>query len=332
MVTLKDISKVAGVNVSTVSKALRKSDDINKETIAKIEDIAKEMGYRQKGKEKVAEKHIGVICPEIKSNYYAHLISGIEREAKDKGYSILIGFTNFNEEVERHYLNHFIKSKTSGIILITENQVLDKVLSSYKKDISLPVVVISSNAETAEYDCISIDDSRGVQLAIEHLISSGHKKIGYIGDYLSSVRLNAFKKAMSENGLVINAKWIKENSDRFEECGYNQMQEIINEGSLPTAVFGAYDDIAIGVMKCLVDNNIKIPEDISVVGIDDIRVSGFVAPSLTTISVPVHEMAEITLDILNKKIENEDYKVVQSIKLAPNLVIRNSTKEEKKPL
>lgn len=329
MTTLKDIAYKAGVNISTVSKALRDSTDINKETKHRIKEIAREMNYHikaDKNKDIEGLGLIGVVCPEIKSNYYSQIISAIEEETKKIGYSLIVGCTDFEIDNERYFLKSLNKSNCAGIIFITESEDVEEILREYRAENTEPLILIAQNTDTKDFDCIKIDDEYGVRLALQHLLSSGHKNIGYIGDMLSTTRLNTFLKIMKENNITINQNWVLESAERFEKCGYNLMKKIIQTGEMPTAIMGAYDDIAIGAIKALHDYGYVVPKDISVVGIDNIRSASFFSPELTTVAAPIDEMCKITVKLLLKKIKDKNYKVVQNIKLSPFLIERDTVK------
>jgi len=332
MATLKEIAEIAGVNVSTVSKALRDSSDINEETKLKISRIAGELNYKHgiiKRKMSNGFGTIGVICPEIASDYYAQIIRKIEDEIKGEGYFCIIGFTDFDAEKEQYYLRNLLDAGVQGIIFISENPELNSVLLEYKKDTSIPLVLIAQNTETREFDCIKIDDGYGIKLAVEHLIRAGHKDIGYIGDELSCARLDTFVKVMQENNMKLNKKWMQTGRERFEKCGYELMGGILKNGDMPTAILGAYDDIAIGAIKAIHDHGMAVPDDISVIGIDNIRVASYYNPEITTVAGPVEEMGKIAAKLLLKKIKDDCYKVVQNVMLQPALIRRKSTAEKR---
>jgi DNA-binding LacI/PurR family transcriptional regulator len=329
MVTLKDIAEIAGVHVSTVSKALRGSTDINKETRQRITEIAKEKGYKIKNiikKDTNGFGIIGVICPEIISNYYAQIIRIIEEEVKKEGYFCMIGFTNFDKDTEKYYLNHLTNANIEGVIFLSESKDLEKVLFDYSKNIDIPLVLIAQNTETKDFDCIRIDDEYGVRLAIEHLLELGHTQIGYLGDELSDSRLEIFTRVMEENKLKINKRWIQVSKERFEKCGFDLMNNILKSEDVPTAIFAAYDDIAIGAIKAIKDKGLDVPKDISVIGIDDVRVATYFHPELTTIAGPMVEMGKIAVKLLFKKIVDDQYNVIQNVRLSPRLVQRKSTR------
>ncbi len=238
----------------------------------------------------------------------------------------IFGFTNFDSEIEKHYLKDLIGLQVKGIIFISESLDINNILTQYKECLSIPLVLITPNAETKDFDCIKIDDEYGVKLSVEHLIQQGHKKIGYIGDELSNPRLEAFLKVKGENELKINKKWIQVSEERFERCGYELMSNLLKEGGLPTAILAAYDDIAIGAVKAVHDAGLKVPDDISIIGIDNIRVTEYYNPTLTSVAGPVEEMGRIALKLLFKKIKSPEYNVVQNVTLPPRLITRGSVK------
>ncbi len=329
MATLKDIAIKAGVNISTVSKALRDSSDINEDTKIKIAKIAKELNYKSGMiKRRPSNKFgsIGIICPEIISNYYSQIVSKIEEEIKKAGYFCIIGFTNFDIESEKYYLKQLINAGVQGIILISESSELSGILVEYKKDTYIPLVLIAQNTETKDFDCIKIDDEYGVKLAVEYLIRSGHKDIGYIGDELSNPRLETFMNVMHSNKLKVNKKWIQVSEERFEKCGYDLMCNMLKNDELPTAILGAYDDIAIGAIKAIHDKGLNVPDNISVIGIDNVRIASYYSPELTTIAGPIEEMGKIAVKLLFKKVKDPNYKVIQNVKLSPMLIERKSVK------
>lgn len=331
MATLADIAKEANVHITTVSKALNDSTDISDETKKRIKSIADRLNYSYKSKHAAGSKAIskantiGVICPEIKSNYYAQILSTIESKSRDKGYGLIIGFTNFQYENELHYLKLFAKKNIDGIICITEGTDIKKDLKALKEKSNIPTILVATEVKVQECDSIKVDDYLGVSMAMEHLIGLGHRDICYIGDLLSQGRLNTYLEVLEKHGIEIDEDLIKVNDERFEPCGYEGMKEILDNKKLPTAVFAAYDAIAIGAMRAIYERGLSIPEEISVISIDDIETAPYLYRGLTTVSGPISEMANIATKLLFKKVENKDYKVVQHINLQPELIIREST-------
>lgn len=331
MVTLADIAKEANVHITTVSKALNDSTDISDETKRKIKSIADRLNYNYKSKNTVDKNGIkkvntiGVICPEIKSNYYAQILSTIESISREKGYSIIMGFTNFEYENERHYLELFVKKNIDGIICITEGVDIGQDLKTLRENNDIPIILVATELKVQECDSIKVDDYLGVTMAMEHLIELGHRDICYIGDLFSQGRLNTYLEILKKHKIKVNEDFIKVSNERFELCGYRCMKEILNKKNFPTAVFAAYDAIAIGATKAIYEADLNIPDDISVISVDDIDAAPYLYRGLTTVSGPISEMGNIAMNLLLKKIEDNHYKVIQHINLQPELIIREST-------
>ena len=330
MIILKDIAQMAGVNISTVSRALNDSNEVSDEKKQEIRNIAASLNYTPNyyakalaGKE---TKTVGVIVQEISSNYYATMIGAIEMGLQDHGYSLIIGMSHHEWKLENHYLNVFWNRKVDGILIAgsMHNEITPTINRIHSDNI--PIVLIHSFIDYQNYDYVAIDDSYGIGQAIQLFKKQGHRHIGYIASELASrFRLQILKKIIHDNGLILNEKHIKIGKEANEYCGYKYMKELINEGDMPTAILAAYDDIAVGAMRALYEYKYRVPEDISIIGYDNIRQSAFLRCPLTTISPPVEKMGKICLDILFQKIEDKNLKTIQHISLNSELIIREST-------
>lgn len=331
MVTLKDIALKAGVNKSTVSRALSGNGKVSEQTRRKIQKIADELGYMPNETAMVLAgkkaKTVGIIVPEIDSNYYARLVSTIETRLRERGYSLIIGQSSFKYENELHYLKVFIQKKVDGIIFSVYNSKrFVESFSKLKNIINIPIVFIEYVVDLPNYDVISIDEQHGVELAVGHLSKCGYNRIGFISENLSSsIRLPAYISALKKFGIALDERIIKVGSERLDEGGYLRMKELLEEDCPPNAVFASYDDLANGAMKAIAERGLRIPEDISIVGFDNIRESEYFRVPLTTVAPPVIDMGEIGVKTLLEKIEKKDYSFVKHISLKPKLVIRNST-------
>ncbi|MCQ6557476.1 LacI family DNA-binding transcriptional regulator [Paenibacillus mendelii] len=336
MSTIEEIAKIAGVSASTVSRALARNKKISEHTIQRIEKIANELHYTPNLSARAltgkGTKLIGLIVPEITSNHYVQIVNRVESELYAKGYALIIGTTDFNADKGLRNLEVFIGRAVDGIIFAGDN--LDEVNAAAVRDIiKTPIVFLGSAGDNTGHECVAVDDAHGISLLIRHLIELGHKSFGFIGEKLSKpVRLPPFQKALAEWGLEYNENFIKtDGTERFEEGGYLRMKELLAEGEMPTAVFATYDNIAIGAMKALHEAGLKVPEDVSIIGFDNIKESEYLIPALTTVFPPITEMADRAVDMLIEKIEKKDtdktarkYTAAKTI-LYPELVIRQST-------
>lgn len=335
MASLKDIARFAGVTVSTVSKALNGSREINKDTTNRIIKIAGELGYKSNKFNNllndVPSNIIGVIAPEVISGYYSVIIEEIQRIVQGAGYLMFAAFSNFKSGSEVELLHVFKGKKVDGILIIrSSSEDTTHELESFVKDNKIPVVQIVHSAlsgETAANCCdgFTIDDEFGISLAAQHLMEMGHKRIGFVGDEYSMQRLEHFKSFAKRNGLEVDNQLIKVGSERFELGGYMRMKEMLESGRRPTAVVASYDNIAIGAMHAIIEKGLRVPEDISVTGFDDIKSSSYLHKPLTTVAVPISELGKISAEALLKKVKNKDHEIIQHVILKPKLMVRETT-------
>ncbi len=329
--TLKEIAKMAGVNKSTVSRALNSKVGVGEEKRSEIVKIANDLGYIPDESAMVLSgknaKTIGIILPEIDCNYYASVVGTIEMKLKERGYSLLIGQSGFKYENELHYLKLFIQKKVDGIIFNLYNvETFLKNFEEIKKCISIPIVFIETSLIMPAYDVIEIDAKYGMSLAVEHLTQCGFRRIGFINEYLSSERLDNFEYALKKCKLPMDKSIVKVGKERLEYGGYLRMKELIAQGNLPEAVIISYDSMAQGALKALAEQGIRVPADLSLISFDNIRESAYFSVPLTTVAPPVIDMSEMAVRILLDRIEKNGVSFSQHISLKPNLVVRNSTK------
>lgn len=330
LVTLKDIAERAGVNISTVSRALNHRSDIAEETRKMIESIAKELNYRPNltaqalmGK---STKLIGVLVPEVESNYFVKIVNYLEEFLRIQGYSMIMVISHFDYNLEVEVLELFENRNVDGILVACSlSDEITKQIDYLKKK-HIPVVLIEALNHLPNYDYVMIDDTYGMMLAVEHLMNQGHTKIGFISDNMNAdIRYPMYRKAMSNNGLKVNEKFVYKRPERFEEGGYLAAKEMLNCEERPTAIIAGYDSIAIGVMRAIWEAGYRIPEDFAIVGNDNIREAAYLPKGLSTISPPVQEMAKMVVNLLIEKIENPENQVIHNIKLKPELIIRETT-------
>lgn len=331
MVTLKDIAQRAGVNISSVSKALRDSAEISEQKRNEIKQIAEELNYvpnlAARALAGKGTNSIGIILPEIRSNYYARMMNDIEAELNRTKYTMIMGTTNFDVKKEVQYLNVLCSRSVDGIVIIgSMNCEILKYIDMIRRKYDMPVVMLESFVESEHHDYISIDNRYGISQAIKRFVDTGHTRIGFISETISAkTRLPWFKAVMEEYGLKVENQFVKVGTERFEKGGYELMHQMLSGSERPTAVFASYDDMAIGAIKAVYEHNLSIPQDISIIGFDNIRESEYLLTPLTTVSPPIQEMVNISINLLLKNIQakqNHVQRVPQHISLKPSLIIR----------
>jgi LacI family transcriptional regulator len=326
MARLKDIASLTGLNVSTVSKGLRGKDDINPQTRQRIIEAAKSLKYEgRKGGSPEASATIGVICPEIRSGYYAQVVTALESQFRRRGFGMVLGLTDFVHSREVALLEQFRKQSVTGIVCVTEHEKIEYDLRTFRSVYDTPVVVVATVIAIEDFDYVKVNDELGVRLAVDHLRGLGHSLIGFVGDSVSRQRQEVFSATLKQHGMPVREEYLCMGVERFEVGGYLRMKELLAERIPPTAVLAAYDDVAIGAMRAINEAGLAVPGDISIVGIDGIEVGGYLTVPLTSVACDTVEMAESAARILVKKITNKSFTVVQHVEVNPELIVRQST-------
>lgn len=320
--TMRELAKLCNVSVSTVSKAFCEADDVSNETKELIFKTAKEQGcFGKYYKGKYQKKIIAVICPELVSEYYTIFIEELGKliEAND-GISV-ISYYNFDMGKKCELIEYFASYlKVDGIIVIG-------TVNELKKGYDVPIVSILSSSNNFA-DSVGTDTEWAMREAINTLIDYGHKKIAYIGEPLTVTKAAIFEAIIKETDSL--SYTVIQSEHRFEEAGINGVKQLLKENGDYTAIICAYDRIAFGAIKELKNNRLKVPEDISVIGIDNITLSQFAETSLTTIDTNPSDICSIAWDLLRKKLKNKYYRINQSITVKPRLIIRESIGKAKK--
>lgn len=327
MVTINEIAKLAGVSKATVSKALNDRGDISSKTKRKIKKIAKEIGYipNSIAKSLVMKKTytIGLILPYLGNPTTMERIKGIQ-DTLFKNRFILV--TCFSEKKDREiYIKEMISRKVDGIILTP-------VMNSIKEvdillDKKIPFVLMSENIEEGNFDFVGDDDFYGGKIATEHLIKIGHKKIAYFGVGGNIYSDNQIKKGYMEklNEYGIKEKYIIENDNDRNRLKENII-EVVKKGV--TGIICWSDLMAINLINILEGIKLKIPDDISVIGYDNIDFLSIFHIPLTTVSQPNYEIGKYAAILITERIKNPDAKPKKII-FKPELVVRKTTKEVK---
>lgn len=301
--------------------------------------VAEGWAYRIKGKGTYAtlpsiknniHKNIGLIIPNGETGILAQLTEIIEKEIYNTNYHIILCYSNFDFEKQENQANLLVEKKVCGVIFcpILSNKEYkrnEKVVEIFEKN-GIPVVLIDMYLPGKDVDYVVSDNFKGVYEGTKYLISLGHKKIAFISSLLGSSikeRMDGFKKAMEEEGLPVRDKWVKIPGVPDIRTGYKETLELLEEKEKPTAIFCAHDLIAISCLQALNEMGIKIPEEISVMGFDNLPFSALTHPPLTTIAQNFTAMGKKAVEILIDKIEKRNLKT-QKYKIPVKLKIRET--------
>ncbi|MCD9021395.1 LacI family DNA-binding transcriptional regulator [Cohnella silvisoli] len=331
---IKDVARLAGVSIATVSRVLNGTKRVNPETREKVMKVIEATDFRPnalaRGLISKRTNVVGVMIPDISNEIFSRFVNGLESVLEPNGYSLFLGITNGKEETELKYLQLFEDKQIDGIILSGVSY--SKNHKHFFQKTRMPIIVSGQQFRDSGIPFVNIENVAGSHMATTYLLNKGHKKIGYISAPLFDIavgvnRLEGFKKAMKEWQLPISRQSVVVADSFKTSSGYDAAKKLMELSVKPTAIFAATDRIAIGAMNYLYDNGYSIPEDCSVIGFDDIEVSSLLRPSLTTVNVDYVESGFQSGKQLLKLLNRQPDEVVGDILLMPSLSIRNSVSE-----
>ena len=338
--TIKDIAKICGVGVSTVSRAINNHPDINPETKEKIMNTIKEYGYvpnnSARNLKRVDSKAIAVLVKGISNPFFSNMIKVIEKECKKKHYSMELSHIESDEDEVDAALKVVKEKRLRGIIFLGG---LFSHSDEKLRKLTVPFVFstagsIPENISKKLYSNICVDDRKESARIVDYLIGLGHEKIAMVvaepnEQSIGKLRLDGYYEALQAHDIAINPNLVYQTTNEVGhfsmENGYRTTKRLIESGEEFTAVYAMADVLAIGAIRALLESGLRVPEDVSVAGYDGIDVSGYISPSLTTIRQPVEDMAKNTVKLLFDIIAGK--KEHQHITFAGELLERESTKK-----
>lgn len=327
-VTIKDIAKAADVSVTTVSRVLNDKPDVSPNTRENVLEKINELGYKPnsiaRGLALQKTNTLGLIIPDISNPFFPDIARGVEDMANQKGYSVIFCNTDNEQKKEKEAIE-LMKEKQVDGILLSLSTTNEKELKNLRQ-VEYPIVQIDRKIPNINYPSITIDNVKSAYTATKFLIENGHKKIAHITGDLETItgyqRLKGFKKAISEKNIKLNNSYIK-NGDYSKRSGYNNMLALLKSNNPPSAVFIANDLMAVGAYQAVFEMNLSIPEDISIIGHDNIDVTKLVNPTLTTMAQPKYKLGKKAVQLLIAEIESNELSNEEII-LNTNLINRNS--------
>ena len=332
--TIKDIARRAGVSHSTVSRALHGSPLISDETTERIRLIAHEMGYHPSAAARSLKtnqtKALGVIVRNIDDPFFSEILQGIEDIAQGEGYSLFISSSQNETDREKMIVNAMREHRVDGVIICST--AFSSRQSRELVEHSVPIVVVNNQAAEDYRYAIHHDDVDGSRQITRHLTVLGHRRIAYLGNSISGRttldRQSGFQQEMQSAGLPIPSGYIHQVPGGEPEHGLAGVDHFLDLADRPTALVCFNDMMAIGVLKGLQQAGVRVPEDVSVTGFDNIVLSAYTHPPLTTFDQPKHfigaEAARLLLDMLGPDSEKDTTKL-RSQTLKGRLLVRSST-------
>lgn len=328
MATIQQVAKRAGVSVATVSRVLNNSPMVVDETREKVLKTIQDLNYNPnmigRNLRRNATKIVMVLLPSISNPFYSKVVNGITSVARKNGYTVMICNTSADKSVELEYLD-FLKYKLAdGAILMSQELGEDSFLELAK---SIPIVQCSEYCEVPGVPYVAIDNFSAAYDAVKHLIDLGHRRIGLISsrvNYLSAVQRQAgYIKALQDAGVAFDPLLLKTGDYGFKS-GMQCASQFISMQNRPTAVFAISDLMAIGAIKVFRQKGLRVPEDMAVVGFDNLSFSAMYDPELTTISQPTFKMGCKAMELLLNRINGTNGETENMI-MKYELVVREST-------
>lgn len=327
-VSIKDIARIAGVSHSTVSRALRGSDLIPLATRERIQRIASEQGYSASSvaRSLVTRKThaIGVVVTSIADPFNGEVVDGIEQKANQAGYSVVLATSQADPEREMSIVQTLRERRVDGIIVASSR--VGALYSEHLAKLDAPIVLLNNQHASGFAHSVSIDNVDGAEQATEHLLKLGHRDLGYIGDrtgmHSNAERYQGYRNALARHGVAFRQELIVD-GDGKPVAARDALAKLLALPCPPTAVFCYNDMTALGVLEEAASRSIRVPDDLSVCGFDDVLFSAFLQPALTTIRQPKHELGTRAMEILLQVLAGE--RTAKAALVKGELVVRRST-------
>lgn len=332
-VTIKMIAGEIGYSISTVSKALNDYPDIGEKTRRKIIEKATQMGYvpnlMARSLVKKSSHIISVIVPDIATSIYGEIFKSLQYSCRDREINLFLCDCDRNLELEIEYVKAALENQVMGIIIAP----LSSDISHIRTIVSdrIPVVYVGGKVCDVRENFVSSDNTRGAEYGMEYLFSLGHRDIVAITDDGSSIscmkRIQAYENKMISMHLKPRVLISGKREADVQKTGYLLAKELIASKHFPTAIFAVKDLLAVGVIHALQENGIRVPEDVSILGYDDISIAALPMLELTTVAQPKKEMSEHALRILLEQVEGLNAIPKSNYYSHPQLVVRKSCRK-----
>jgi LacI family transcriptional regulator len=330
-VSIRDVARKAGVSIATVSRAVNHIPTVDPELAKKVWKAIDEVGYLPNTQARAlvsGRSHmLGLIVSEITNPFFPELVQEFESLAVAQGYEVLIGSTNYEPARTESLIRRMLQRNVDGVAVMTFGIEEDLVQKLVERE--FPLVFIDAGPPLPNIRIIKVDYGEGIRQGVQHLAALGHRRIAFISGPLrlrsASARRDAFLKSMGELGLTVPAEHMVE-GDHTMEGGMTAMEKLTALAELPTAVMCSNDLTAIGVLHTLYRTTHSVPQEISVVGFDDIHLAQFMLPPLTTVQMSCKHLAEAAVEALRAGIEPDHPRMAQTEWHVPTrLVVRQSS-------
>ena len=333
--TIKDVADRSGVSIATVSRVINGASVVSEKSRNKVLKAIEELDFKpnQVARNLVMQKNttIGIIVPALGNQFYGGILNGIEEASGGSGYDIMLFTSGGDSSKEIHYLDVFEERHCAGVIIMTRK--LEPGTVKKINSMEIPVILMNRNASGLKCPTVSIDNFRAAYEITNYLIDKGHTRIALFRnsldiDAFGVEQYSGFERALAEHDIEIDRSLVKYGEFKIQKS-YELMKGLIKENNVPTAVIATSDIMAVGVCNALVDSGYKIPEDVSVVGFNDIELAENYRPAITVIHQPLKAMGEEAVQMIVSMNNGEGRGIIpqdgRTVILSHSLVERQSS-------
>lgn len=322
---MEDVAREAGVSRALVSLVMRDQPNVSADRRRRVLEVAGRLGYRPNAMARsLASRRtrtVGVVLDDLRNPFFAEIAGGVEELASELGYQLLLGAGGRLARRERSALATLLEYRVDGVILVSPRMPASELAAAAAE---IPVVLVGRQVRNADADCVLIDEQHGTGLVLDHLVALGHKRIAHVDGGRGAggpQRRAAYLRGMKARRLASHVRVIR--GDFTEEAGASGARQLLAEPALPTAVFAANDMVAAGLLGEFDRAGVTVPDDVSIVGYDNILIAHLAHVSLTTVDQPRTEMGRMALELLLERIQQRRPGVVRLVE--PTLVVRSTT-------
>jgi LacI family transcriptional regulator len=326
-VTITAIAREAGVSVPTVSRVLNGRSDVSPRTRERVEELLREHGYRRRAsRNRVAASLIDLVFNDLDSPWAVEIIRGVEDVAHSTGIGTVVSAIHRRPASTRQWLQNLRARATDGVIFVTSD--LTPPMHAELRRLNIPMVVVDpAGVPAIDVPTIGATNWAGGLSATEHLLSLGHRRIGFIAGpkrlLCSRARLDGYGAGLAAAGIDMDPGLVQQ-GDFYHESGFAGAEALLQLDDPPTAIFAASDQMALGVYEAVRRAGLRVPDDISVVGFDDLPESRWTSPPLTTVRQPLAEMGLVAARTVLRLAQGEEIETPR-VELATELVVRDSS-------
>ena len=310
-VTIYDVAREAGVSMATVSRVVNNNPNVKPQTRKKVFEAIERLGYRPnavaRGLASKKTTTVGVVIPDISNSIFSEVARGIEDIANMYHYNIILCNSDKRKEKEIRVINTLLEKQVDGLLFMG-GAVTEDHLQAFQTS-QVPIVLCGTSDEHNTMPSVDIDHQAAAYDSVKLLIDNGHRKIGMISGTLQDpangfARYQGYKQALEEAGIPVSENLVRIGNYKYES-GYEVMKYFLELADRPTAIFAATDEMAIGAIHAIQDYGLKVPEDISVISVDNIRMASMVRPELTTVAQPMYDIGAVSMRLLTKLMKKE---------------------------